>query len=84
MTRYKSGPDTSVWMRVVLETLRSLLLQVCLCRAQEPQQPDPAVLGGEEHHAVPGELDHAGGQGKDPLTCRLREAALANDLEQRL
>lgn len=33
-----------------------------------PQQRDPAVLGREKHHTLPGELDHAGGQGKDPLT----------------
>lgn len=79
----ESGPYTSAWMCVVLETLRSVLLQVRLCRAQESQQPDPAVLGGEEHHAVPGELDRAGGQGKDPLTCRLWEAAVASDLERR-
>lgn len=67
---------------MALETLRSVLLQVRLCRAQESQQQDPAVLGGEEHHGVPGELDHAGGQGKDPLTRRLWEAAVANDLER--
>lgn len=67
---------------VQLELLSLLILQVRLCRAQESQQPDPAVLGGEEHHAVRGELDHAGGQGKDPLTCRLWEAALANNLDR--
>ena len=37
--------------------------------AQGPQQWDPAVLGGEKHHVLPSQLDHAGGQGKDPLTC---------------
>lgn len=60
-------------MRVQLETLSLVVLQVRLCRAQESQQQDPAVLGGEEHHAVRGELDHAGGQGKDPLTQEKRD-----------
>lgn len=61
-------------MYVQLETLSLVVLQVRLCRAQQTQQQDPAVLGGEEHHAVRGQLDHAGGQGKDPLTCRPWEA----------
>lgn len=35
--------------------------------AQGPQQRDSTVLGGEKYHPFPGELDNAGGQGKDPL-----------------